>query len=63
MYFLTDTNQLCLHSSSLPNVAAAKNYAYELQQKWGLCKTFSIGCYKNGKYEKVYDSKREYKQK
>lgn len=54
MYTLTDTNQIACHGS-FTSIAEARNYAYELR-KIGLCKTYNIGTYIDGKWEVVYNS-------
>ena len=53
-YYLTDTYQLACHGT-YANIAKAKNYAHSLQEL-GLCKTFNIGTYINGKFEIIYSS-------
>jgi hypothetical protein len=55
-YTLTSLDQIACHGTSFPSAAAAKNYAFELQRQWGLCKSFIIGCYKDGKHIEVYRS-------
>ena len=55
-YHLTDTTSICCHGTCFPDMATAKNYAELLKRECGLCKTYSIGCYIDGKYVKVYES-------
>jgi len=56
-YTLTDTKLIACHGTSFPTMKAAMDYAKELYNEFGLCESFSIGCYKNGKYVEVYNSK------
>jgi len=55
---LTDTKQIACHGTSFQNVAEAKNYAILLQE-YGLCESFSIGRYYNGKYIEIYNSSKK----
>jgi hypothetical protein len=55
MFTLTDTNQIACHGTSFRTFNDAKTYAIYLQSI-GLCVTFSIGCYLDGKHVGVFDS-------
>lgn len=59
MFTLTDTSQIACHGTSFKNVAEAKNYAISLQ-KFGLCRSYSIGKYTKEGHIEVYNSNREY---
>ncbi len=53
MYTLTDIGSIACHGTLFISLIAAKDYAMLLQEH-GLCMSFSIGCYKDGKYVEVY---------
>ena len=54
-YTLTDVDLLACHGTSFVSLVAARDYAMSLRE-YGLCMSFSIGCYKNGKHVEVYTS-------
>lgn len=58
-FTLTDTTQVSCHGTSFKSLAEAKNYAISLQE-FGLCETYSVGEYRDGKYVNVYKSDKEY---
>jgi len=59
MFTLTDTNQISCHGTSFRSVTAARNNAISLQEL-GLCKSYSIGQYRDGKHVEIYNSNKEY---
>lgn len=58
MFTLTDNDQIACHGTSFKSLSEAKNYAASLQ-KFGLCKTYSIGEYRDDKHVEVFNSKCE----
>ena len=58
MFTLTDTESPAYHGSFV-SLVAARDYAMSLREL-GLCMSFSIGCYKNGKHVEVYKSSIRY---
>ena len=48
MFTLTDTESPACHGTSFVSLAAARDYAMSLRE-FGLCMSFSVGCYKDGK--------------
>lgn len=56
MFTLTDTTQVACHGTGFQSIAEAKEYAITLRNNYGLCKSFSIGTYKDGKFVEVYNS-------
>lgn len=55
MFTLTDTESPACHGTSFLTLAAARDYAMSLRE-FGLCMSFSIGCYKDGRHVEVYRS-------
>jgi hypothetical protein len=53
MFTLTDTESPACHGTSFPSLAAARDYAISLRE-FGLCMSFSVGCYKDGSHIEVY---------
>jgi NAD-dependent SIR2 family protein deacetylase len=52
-FTLTDTESPACHGTSFPSLAAARDYAISLRE-FGLCMSFSIGCYGGGRHFEVY---------
>jgi hypothetical protein len=60
-YTLTATDQIACYGTSFKSIAEARNYAMSLQGL-GLCKSFSVGQYRNGKHVEVYNSNKKYQE-
>lgn len=58
MFTLTDTNNIACHGTSFGSLLEAKNYAINLQ-KFGLCKSYSIGQYTKDGHIEVYNSSKD----
>lgn len=56
VYTLTDTHQIACHGS-FASVEEAILYARNLQTNFGLCRTFNVGGYIDGKFQVVYEEK------
>lgn len=56
-YILTDSTQIACHGS-FPSIEEAAAYARQLQEL-GLCQTFTVGGYSDGKYVNVFTSSQD----
>jgi hypothetical protein len=55
MFTLTDTHLISCHGTSFRNFEEAVNYATKLREL-GLCRSYSIGQYINGRHKCIYVS-------